>query len=444
MKAIRSLAPVKSYRIPPCLRRSATRLGSLILLFQRMPIVQFLFPEANIIGGASLANSVSLAVTTVVGLGAYDSVAGATTIDAVSPLAVTGATSSRTSTTNAINVPATVSAPLNFEFQCVNAPSDPESWRIVTSGGAATTLPAGLTMTRTSTTSNGSGGFYLNNYITGTPTTAGTSLVYIRVYRDLNYGGENITQLFNICALGFTAQPSATPASISSGGASNLTCTATGIPVGTTRHPGNGTLTYQWYRGLTGDMSTPVGTTNATTPGFTTPALTATTNYWVRLRSVLGASTVYANSNTVAVNVTVTSSYESWASGLAVGQSGPTQTPQNDGVTNLEKFAFNLNPLSPDVRHLTAGAGALTESAGLPAGATVGGTLRIEFLRRKASSNPGITYQPQFSTSLGSWVDFSGTESVSAAADPAWERVTVDDTVGGTARFGRVKVAQTP
>ena len=39
-------------------------------------------------------------------------------------------------------------------------------------------------------------------------------------------------------------------------------------------------MSYQWYRGAAGDVSTSVGT-NA--PTFTTPALTATTSYWVRV-----------------------------------------------------------------------------------------------------------------------------------------------------------------
>jgi hypothetical protein len=118
MKTIRSIVSMNSYKIPPRLRLVLTRFGSLILLFQRMPVVQFLFPEANIIGGASVANSVSLAVTTVVGLGVFDSVAGSSQINEVAPLAVTGKTPAGTSPTGttAINVPATVSAPLTFSF----------------------------------------------------------------------------------------------------------------------------------------------------------------------------------------------------------------------------------------------------------------------------------------------------------------------------------------
>ena len=555
MKTIRSIAARSSHRLPQRLKLASTRLGSMILLFQRMPVVQFLFPEASFLGSSTVANSVSVAVTTVVGLGAYDSVAGATTIDEVQPLAVIGATSSRTTTANAINVPATVSAPLNFEFGCFNAPSDPESWKIVTSGGATASLPAGLNMTyTTSTPSDGNGGFLQNNFITGTPSQAGTHQVYVRVYRYTNYSGENVTQLFNICALGFSTQPAAST-TINSGQTTTLSCVATGVPVATTKHNVSPTLTYEWYQGTSGTLGAILGTSSS----FTTPALTSSTNYWVRIKSVLGSSTVYANSITAVVNVTTPpnvslavspssvtedgtgnlvytftrtgattsaltanfsvggaaafgtdytqsgaagftattgtvtipigsstatvtldpnadstvepdetailtvtagsgytvgapaaatgtianddTEFSSWASVLPSGQNGPMDTPQGDGVPNLEKFAFNMDPLAPDVRHLTVGANG---TAGLPGGVVTGGVLRLEFLRRKSGTNPGITYTAQFGSDLAGWTDIPEGTPAGTSIDTTWERVIVDDPTGGTKRFGRVKVVQTP
>ncbi len=569
MNTIRSIVSMNSCRIPPRIKLVATRLGSLILLFQRMPVVQFLFPEANIIGGASVANTISLAVTTVVGLGAFDSVAGQSQISQRAPLVVLGYDPAGTSPTaaTAINVPATVSAPLTFSFNWdpANDFSSVKSWRCTT-GGVAGTLPAGLSPALNANSSSVAVGG--NITISGTPTAIpGIYPVTVRVYKKSNYGSDVAAQIFNICVLGFSAQPTATPASISSGGTSSLTCTAAGNPVaipivgsGPPAAQPAGTLTYQWYQGLTGDTSTPVGTTNATVPGFTTPALAATTNYWVRLRSVLGTSTVFANSNTVTVTVSAPASvvtvavapssvtedgasnlvytfsrtgattaalttnfsvggtatyssdytqtgaasfnattgtvtipigsataavtvnptadstvepdetailtvttgsgytvgapaaatgtitnddtaFSSWASVLPVGQTGPTQTPQGDGVTNLEKFAFNLNPLASDVRHLTVGANG---TAGLPGGVVVGGVLRLEFLRRIAGTNPGITYTAQFGSDLAGWADIPVGTPAGVAIDGTWERVTVNDPTGGTKRFGRVKVIQTP
>jgi len=51
----------------------------------------------------------------------------------------------------------------------------------------------------------------------------------------------------------------------------------------------NETLQYQWYAGASGDVTHPVS--GATSSTFTTPALTATTSYWVRVTSSCGATT---------------------------------------------------------------------------------------------------------------------------------------------------------
>jgi hypothetical protein len=60
---------------------------------------------------------------------------------------------------------------------------------------------------------------------------------------------------------------------------------------------GTAPLTYQWFSGLSGDTSTPIGA--ATTSTFTTPALTQTSFYWVRVSNIAGS----INSNSAAVVV---------------------------------------------------------------------------------------------------------------------------------------------
>jgi len=52
----------------------------------------------------------------------------------------------------------------------------------------------------------------------------------------------------------------------------------------------NETFSYQWFVGASGDVSHPVSGVTSN-PGFTTPALTATTSYWVRVTSSCGATT---------------------------------------------------------------------------------------------------------------------------------------------------------
>lgn len=65
---------------------------------------------------------------------------------------------------------------------------------------------------------------------------------------------------------------------------------------------GTGTLTYQWYEGPSGTITAPVA--GATGPAFTTPALLATTSYWVRITDGSGNTT---NSPAATVTVSATS-----------------------------------------------------------------------------------------------------------------------------------------
>lgn len=56
-------------------------------------------------------------------------------------------------------------------------------------------------------------------------------------------------------------------------------------------------LTFQWYIGVSGDSSSPIG--GATFSSFTTPSLAATTSYWVRVSNEAGS----VNSTTATVSV---------------------------------------------------------------------------------------------------------------------------------------------
>lgn len=60
---------------------------------------------------------------------------------------------------------------------------------------------------------------------------------------------------------------------------------------------GNGPLTYQWYVGNSGDPSNPIA--GATSNSYTTPPLTASTNYWVRISNGCG------NTDSVTAMITV-------------------------------------------------------------------------------------------------------------------------------------------
>ena len=52
------------------LKKVLSGYSSLLLLFQRSPLVQMLFPEANLLASSAAMNSSSFVIATVVGLGA--------------------------------------------------------------------------------------------------------------------------------------------------------------------------------------------------------------------------------------------------------------------------------------------------------------------------------------------------------------------------------------
>ncbi|MCX6855947.1 MAG: putative Ig domain-containing protein, partial [Verrucomicrobia bacterium] len=103
-----------------------------------------------------------------------------------------------------------------------------------------------------------------------------------------------------------TTSPAAT--SIVSGQSTTLTVTASG----------DGPLTYAWFRGASGTTTNPVGSNS---DSFTTPVLTATTSYWVRVTNA--ANPTGANSATATVTLLQ----------AAAITTGPSSTMVNYGQT---------------------------------------------------------------------------------------------------------------
>ncbi|TDU66169.1 putative Ig domain-containing protein [Prosthecobacter fusiformis] len=257
---------MKCYSLIQKLKKSLSRGGSLLLLFQRTPVAQVLMPEVNFLASAAAMDTAKIVITSVIGLGAYDSVAGATTVSQVAPAA--GSTT----------VPVTSGTNLGSVFQIIGGGGHtPQSWS-VSSG----TLPSGLTLT------NAKG---KTTTLTGTTTQTGNYPVTIRAWESTGFKGRSAQGAFTVQvsappSAAIVTQPSAT--TINSGSAATLTVTASGgIP-----------LTYQWYRGNSGVTDFPVGTNAAS---YTTPVLTATTSYWVKVTNTVNPTG--ANSSTATVTV---------------------------------------------------------------------------------------------------------------------------------------------
>jgi hypothetical protein len=138
--------------------------------------------------------------------------------------------------------------------------------------------------------------------------------------------------------------------------------------------------------------------------------------------------------------------------GLAADGSQDLLTPARDGVANLLKYAFNMMGFGTGQAATLATPNAavlsLNGTAGMPlVGVDPQGKLQITFIRRKASRNPGVTYEAQFASNAAdnSWaVNASATESL-VSIDTTFERVTItDDAIDSAQRFVRVRVTSTP
>ncbi len=183
------------------------------------------------------------------------------TVTVCNPAAITAQPTSRTVNANqstTITVTASGSTPLTYQWYQGAAPT--------------TTTPVGTN----------------SNSLAVTP--AVTTNYWVKVSNTCS-NANSTTATVTVCTpVGIGTQPLSQ--SITSGATATLSVTASG----------SGPFTYQWYEGASGTTTTPVGTNSST---FTTPALTVTKSYWVRVTSSCNGTTS-VNSN--AATVTVTSS----------------------------------------------------------------------------------------------------------------------------------------
>jgi photosystem II stability/assembly factor-like uncharacterized protein len=113
---------------------------------------------------------------------------------------------------------------------------------------------------------------------------------------------------------------------------------------------------------------------------------------------------------------------------------GDDEDPDGDGLKNLVEFAQNTNPLNATNPSLAPGG-----NGGTPLFVKSGGTMRYEYLRRKASTNPGVTYAAESSEDMEAWTPLVGVPQVTSV-DALWERVSWLVTPDEPAWFCRVRV----
>jgi hypothetical protein len=191
------------------------------------------------------------------------------------------------------------------------------------------------------------------------------------------------------------------------------------------------------------------------------------TNAWVLLRTLPAASNYYTDDavfpgtgysyRVQSVNASGASSYSPITKSVTWGLMEEWLMNNygcNDGLTNglfaaasdgtlqpLIRYAFNLAADEPAKKHCPG-----ISTNGLPAIwlDTTRNRLTVEFVRRKASLNPGVNYQVQFSANLFDW-NAAGSVVFTNALDLVWERVRFEDQLDSSTnqtRFGRVVVGR--
>ena len=273
----------------------------------------------------------------------------------------------------------------------------PVTWSL-----AAGSLPTGLSL---------SGGGNLS----GTPTSAGISNFTVQV---AGADGLSSTKAFSLTfnpalSISHTVSPGLPDGTV--GIAYNQTVIVSG---GTTPYT---TLAVSGFDGGTTGLTSGSVTVNRLLGSLTvsgTPVAVGTASFTLNVTDSAGATL------TNLYTITITRGYASWATGFGLTGANalPGAMPFGDGVSNLLKYAFNMDGSAADAQSLVP----TTGTTGLPCltqnGSETKVVLHLEYLRRKFS---GLIYTPEQSTTLGAWMPVTATETVTDI-DAEWERVAID------------------
>lgn len=216
--------------------------------------------------------------------------------------------------------------------------------------------------------------------------------------------------------------------------------TAKSVTVSWAANPEPDIVGYTVCIGTVSGTYTETRTVTTTSAEFT--SLAPFTTYYCIVRAFNSYGLNGAFSAEISFSTSSTSEwYASWTStsGLSGNSALPSSSPARDGLSNLLKFAFNLDPTRADLRVLKSATG----TAGQPFFSLErSGSFhffRVEFLRRKATD---LQYTPMLTTDLRNFEPMTGTTTVTSI-DNTWERVVIRQTVDPSSLrklFGRVAV----
>ena len=129
---------------------------------------------------------------------------------------------------------------------------------------------------------------------------------------------------------------------------------------------------------------------------------------------------------------------------LDEGAAGLVANPAGDGLNNLAKFAFGLNPREYDRRKLNPHAAGLGGEPILKVQKNAAGSIGLQatFLRRPADTFPGIQYQIEYSADLQHWRKVTDNAEIVTEILTEWELVEtwIPKTLAGRAQYWRMNV----